>query len=66
MEGGKVRVTVWLRDASPAVLARLRKAGFAGEGTPMVANIRTGRIAAGRLSALAALGDVVFVGLAGR
>ncbi len=58
VKGGKIRVEVWLMDATPAALENLRRLGFETEINPKVAKVRTGRISVRNLTALAKL-DVV-------
>jgi hypothetical protein len=57
----QVEVEVWLTEASPAAMERLRKLGFVETATPKVAKIRRGRLAAGKLLELSALPEVVTV-----
>jgi hypothetical protein len=57
----QVEVEVWLTEATPAALEKLRKLGFVETATPKVAKIRKGRLAAGKLLELSALPEVVSV-----
>lgn len=61
MKSGRIRIEVWLTDATPAILAKLAKLGFQPEGTPVIAKIRTGWIDASKLDELSKLQEVLSV-----
>jgi len=60
---GKVKIEVWLADATPETLAALKKLGFETVGTPKVAKIVGGRIEIGKVEALARLAGVRYIKL---
>jgi Ca-activated chloride channel family protein len=60
----KVTVEVWLSDAEPATLDKLKKAGFEDSGHALVAKIRRGQIRLDRLAALEKLAEVTRITLA--
>jgi Ca-activated chloride channel family protein len=59
--GTRVRVEIWLTEATPQALAELKKLGFVEDGAPKVAKIRTGWIDSGKLEDLSKLTEVVSV-----
>jgi Ca-activated chloride channel family protein len=58
-----VEVEIWLTDATPSVLAGLRKLGFTATAEPKVAKIRTGKVRVDQLRAIEALSEVVSIRL---
>jgi Ca-activated chloride channel family protein len=58
---GKAEVRVWLTDVSEATLAKLRALGFEVVLSPKTAKLVVGRIAVGKLGALARLAEVQYV-----
>jgi Ca-activated chloride channel family protein len=60
-EQGKVLVEVWLAEATPAALEKLKQLGFKPDGEVRVAKIRRGWIEIARLRDLIALSDVLAV-----
>lgn len=63
---GKIRVEVWLADATPQALDQLRRLGFEFEAPGKLAKVRTGRISVDQLAALAKLDAVQWVTLPGK
>ncbi len=61
VRAGLVLVDVWLEDAAPETLARLRALGFRPEGNVKVAKIRAGWLPVAKLREAAALAGVRFV-----
>lgn len=61
--GGTLNVKVWLSDASPAVLAELKKAGLQVVRHPNGAKLVFGRVDSAKLPALAALVPVLYISL---
>jgi Ca-activated chloride channel family protein len=60
-QGLKVDVEIWLTEATPGILAKLKALGFELSEEPRVAKIRAGRISADKLADLAALDAVRYV-----
>lgn len=58
---GKVAITVWLRDASPASLAQLKQLGFEVTVKPGAMKAVTGRIDASKLKELSELAVVKYI-----
>ena len=58
IRNGRAEVQVWLSDASPAVMERLRKLGFQVVAQPKTAKTIIGRLPLEKLAALAEI-DVV-------
>lgn len=58
---GRVRIEIWLTDATPEILARLAKLGFQEDGRPRVAKIRVGYLDASKLAELETWSEVVAV-----
>lgn len=58
---GKIMVEIWLTEATPQVLQKLKELGFEETGTPRVAKIRTGRISFDKLQELSRLDAVLNV-----
>lgn len=56
-----VAVEVWLRDATPELVAKLRALGFTETGKYVVAKIRRGTIRVDKLDGLAKLADVLSI-----
>lgn len=58
---GKAYLQVWLSDASPELLKQIRTLGFETTVDPRVAKLLVGRIAVGKLPALAAMREVRYI-----
>ncbi len=58
---GKAYLQVWLSDASPELLKQIRALGFETTVDPRVAKLLVGRIAVGKLPALAAMREVRYI-----
>jgi Ca-activated chloride channel family protein len=61
IKDGKAEIQIFLSDVSPAVLAQLRQLGFEPILQPKSGKTLLGRIAVGKLSALAELEVVVYI-----
>ena len=61
LRDGKANVKVWLTVSSPAVLERLKKAGLEVLSQPGNARLLFGRVAVGKLAAIAAMDAVMYI-----